>query len=325
MVNLDSRLQKIVQMVDKGQYFTINRGRQYGKTTIMNLLAEKLSGRYSVFSISFEGIGDELCRSEEVFCQTFLGLLNDALCYEGVEGISEAGRRECRELSEKIPQGYSMMKLSGFISRMCGEANRPAVLMVDEVDQAGNHGIFITFLGLLRKKFLARKKQPTFQSVILAGVYDVRNLKLRLRQDSEHQYNSPWNIAADFKINMSFSAEQIGEMLGEYEADHQTGMDIHAVAEEIYAYTSGYPVLVSTICKYIDEDLSGIEGFESPGAGAGEKVIPLLDCPVLRWCHFHHFFKHFNKIIVVCVADIAADLLDGQVGFPEHFSSLAAS
>ena len=41
-------------------------------------------------------------------------------------------------------------------------------------------------------------------------------------------------------------------------------MDIHAVAEEIYAYTSGYPVLVSTICKYIDEDLSGIEGFESP-------------------------------------------------------------
>ena len=197
MVNLDSRLQKIVQMVDKGQYFTINRGRQYGKTTMMNLLAEKLSGHYSVFSISFEGIGDELCRSEEVFCQTFLGLLNDALCYEGVEGISEAVRRECRELSEEIPQGYSMMKLSGFISRMCGEADRPVVLMVDEVDQAGDHGIFITFLGLLRKKFLARKKQPTFQSVILAGVYDVRNLKLRIRQDSEHQYNSPWNIAAN--------------------------------------------------------------------------------------------------------------------------------
>ena len=92
MVIMDSRLRKIVQMVDKGQYFTINRGRQYGKTTMMNLLAEKLSGHYSVFSISFEGIGDELCRSEEVFCQTFLGLLNDVLCYEGVEGISEAVR-----------------------------------------------------------------------------------------------------------------------------------------------------------------------------------------------------------------------------------------
>ena len=52
-------------------------------------------------------------------------------------------------------------------------------------------------------------------------------------------------------------------MLGEYDSEHQTEMDIPAVAEEIYAYTSGYPVLVSTICKYIDEDLSGHENFES--------------------------------------------------------------
>ncbi len=261
MVNLDSRLQKIVQMVDKGQYFTINRGRQYGKTTMMNLLAEKLSGHYSVFSISFEGIGDELCRSEEVFCQTFLGLLNDALCYEGVEGISEAVRRECRELSEEIPQGYSMMKLSGFISRMCGEADRPVVLMVDEVDQAGDHGIFITFLGLLRKKFLARKRQPAFQSVILAGVYDVRNLKLRIRQDSEHQYNSPWNIAANLALDMSFSAEDIAGMLAEYEGNHHVGMDIPLIAGLLHDYTSGYPFLVSRLCELMDMVVPGKEGF----------------------------------------------------------------
>ncbi len=42
-------------------------------------------------------------------------------------------------------------------------------------------------------------------------------------------------------------------MLEEYENDYQTGMNITAVAEEIYAYTSGYPVLVSLICKRIDE------------------------------------------------------------------------
>lgn len=45
-------------------------------------------------------------------------------------------------------------------------------------------------------------------------------------------------------------------MLGEYEKDHHTGMFPQAVAEEICAYTSGYPVLVSGICKYIDEDIS---------------------------------------------------------------------
>ena len=33
MVDLSSRPQKIKSMVDSGQYFTINRARQYGKTT----------------------------------------------------------------------------------------------------------------------------------------------------------------------------------------------------------------------------------------------------------------------------------------------------
>lgn len=40
-----------------------------------------------------------------------------------------------------------------------------------------------------------------------------------------HQYNSPWNIAAQFTIDMSFSPCQIEAMLDEYEADYHTGMD----------------------------------------------------------------------------------------------------
>ena len=52
-------------------------------------------------------------------------------------------------------------------------------------------------------------------------------------------------------------------MLEEYEEEHHTGMDLQAVSEEIYAYTSGYPVLVSAICKYIDEDLDSDEEFEN--------------------------------------------------------------
>jgi hypothetical protein len=52
-------------------------------------------------------------------------------------------------------------------------------------------------------------------------VYDIKNLKLKLRPDGEHQYNSPWNIAARFSVDMSFSTEQIAHMLQEYEDDEQ--------------------------------------------------------------------------------------------------------
>ena len=148
-----------------------------------------------------------------------------------------------------------------FLSSMCESSPRPIILMIDEVDSASNNQVFIDFLAQLRAYYLDREETPTFHSVILAGVYNIKNLKLKLRSESEHQYNSPWNIAADFEVDMNFSADQIAYMLEEYEADHQTGMDIQEVAEEIYQYTSGYPVLVSFICKKIDEKIYKSELF----------------------------------------------------------------
>jgi hypothetical protein len=94
---------------------------------------------------------------------------------------------------------------------------------------------------------------PTFHNVILAGVHDIKHLKRKMRDDSEHQYNSPWNIAATFKVNMSFSSEEISTMLLDYEKDHKTGMNIKEISEKIFDYTNGYPYLVCYICKKIDE------------------------------------------------------------------------
>ena len=95
--------------------------------------------------------------------------------------------------------------------------------------------------------------QYPVQSVILAGVHDIRNLRQKIRPDTEHKHNSPWNIASSFDIDMSFSVSDIAGMLTEYEKDHHVGMDIAKLSQLIYDYTSGYPVLVSMICKHMDE------------------------------------------------------------------------
>lgn len=55
---------------------------------------------------------------------------------------------------------------------------------------------------------------------------------------------------------MTFHPEEIDQMLGDYENDVHTGMDIKTISEEIYKYTSGYPFLVSYICKMIDEQFN---------------------------------------------------------------------
>ena len=76
--------------------------------------------------------------------------------------------------------------------------------------------------------------------------------------------NSPWNIAADFDISMSFDKDGIAGMLREYEEDFHTGMDVGAMAGLLWDYTRGYPFLVSRLCKLMDEEIGG--GSESKSA-----------------------------------------------------------
>ena len=62
-------------------------------------------------------------------------------------------------------------------------SDKPIVLMIDEVDSACNNQIFIDFLALLRSNYLKRQKDSryiTFQSVILAGVTDIKHFRNRI-------------------------------------------------------------------------------------------------------------------------------------------------
>lgn len=255
MVNLDDRLKTIKESyVDEGSYFVINRGRQYGKTTTLAALERYLQGEYTVLSLDFQMMATEDFANAASFSRTFSKLLLKAFRFTEAEDKEKLGER-LKTFREDHPNA-GLNGLFECLSDLCAESLHPIVLMIDEVDSASNNQVFVEFLAMLRGYYLMQEKMPIFHSVILAGLYDIKNLKLKLRPESEHQYNSPWNIAAKFKVAMDFSVEQIAGMLQEYEADFQVGMDVYAVAEEIYAYTDGYPVLVSSICKCIDEELS---------------------------------------------------------------------
>lgn len=255
MVRLDGRMDKIKRLyVNRGKYFVINRGRQYGKTTTLKALSEYLANDYTVISMDFQRISSAGFADEQVFVVSFVEYMEKIYSVQKV--LRENTSAEAfQELFHLKVEGGSLNRLFFAMSEICETAKKPVVLMIDEVDNASNSQVFIDFLAQLRGYYLDRENVATFHSVILAGVYDIKNLKLKIRPDAAHQYNSPWNIAADFDVDMNFSTGQICKMLEEYEADNQTGMDADAVAEEIYQYTSGYPYLVSYICKILDEKL----------------------------------------------------------------------
>ncbi len=257
MVDIGERLDKIVEeYIEQGSYFTINRARQYGKTTTLYLLERRLQEDYLVLNLSFEA-ADEYFQSLESLAE---GLVLDIGECLRAQQVSE----EIQEMwNSPLLKKFPMRSLGAKISALCSACQQKVVLMIDEVDKSSDNQIFLSFLGLLREKYLKwqQGKDQTFQSVILAGVYDIKTLKLKLHPQEEAKYNSPWNIAVDFLVDMSFSVTQIKGMLEEYEEDYHTDMHINEIVELLYDYTSGYPYLVSRICQLMDERVAGTKEY----------------------------------------------------------------
>ena len=247
MVNISERLRQIKNMVDEGQYFTINRARQYGKTTTLRALEEFLQKEYTVVSLDFQRMSYADFENENSFVMAFSGEILD--CMRFPEEIPDTIKTTLQGFADGDERQVTLSRLFRCLSQWCEQSNKKIVLLIDEVDSASNNQVFLDFLAQLRGYYINRDRKATFQSVILAGVHDIKNIKRKISENGEHKLNSPWNIAADYLVDMSFSALDIAGMLKEYEGDHKTGMDINAIAGMIFDYTSGYPFLVSKLCK----------------------------------------------------------------------------
>nr|WP_206155003.1 AAA-like domain-containing protein [Clostridium muellerianum] len=251
MVDTSNKIDKIIDLVKNEEYFIINRPRQYGKTTTLFLLNNRLkkNEEYLPIKISFEGIGDLIFEKEDIFVKTFIEIISDSLLleYEKLAAFLEEMGKEVTNFKD----------LSKVVTKFILKSEKKVVLMIDEVDKSSNNQMFLSFLGMLRNKYLLRNEglDYTFHSVILAGVHDIKTLKIKMRPEEEQKYNSPWNIAADFDVDMSFSAKEIKTMLDDYVENKAVKLDKEYFSEKLYYYTSGYPFLVSKLCKIIDEKI----------------------------------------------------------------------
>lgn len=251
MVDLSGRLHDVKSMIDDGKYFTITRARQYGKTTLLTALADFLSEDYDVINLDFQAISYADFESEQRFVAAFSSEL-----LISAKHIHPEIQENLKQYASDPSQRATLSVLFRTLSQMCRVSEKKIVLIIDEADSAANNQVFVDFLAQLRAYYLKRMKTSVFQSVILASVYDVRNLPRKIRPGEKHKENSPWNIAADFLVDMSFSPEEIADMLQDYQSDHHTQMDLCQMAQLLYDYTSGYPYLVSRLCMLMDERIA---------------------------------------------------------------------
>ena len=177
MVDLRERLAEIKKLVDAGEYFTINRARQYGKTTTLNALAEYLQDEYIVVLLDFQKMSGNDFENEETFANSFAEAFITVIEADADAGTALSGEAfdglKSMAVEGKVP---GLRKLFISLSRICADAAKPVVLMIDEVDSAANNQVFLDFLAQLRGYYLTRRKTPIFQSDFRISVPGITDL-----------------------------------------------------------------------------------------------------------------------------------------------------
>ena len=83
MVDISDKLEQMIEMIENEEYFTINRSRQYGKTTTLAALFRKLKEDYIILRLSFEGAGSDAFQSDKNFVMYFIRSVAKALKFAG--------------------------------------------------------------------------------------------------------------------------------------------------------------------------------------------------------------------------------------------------
>ena len=130
MVDTSDKINEIIRdYIECDEYFTINRARQYGKSTTLEMLYNRLKTDYLVLDISFEA-------AEDCFASVYtmvLGVVNKVaralLEYDVPDALTEIWNSP---VSTELPLDSLSTKITSF----CKASEKGVILMVDEVDKA---------------------------------------------------------------------------------------------------------------------------------------------------------------------------------------------
>jgi hypothetical protein len=90
MVKTDKNLAEIKSLIDRNKYIVINRPRQFGKTTTLNLLKKVLEPQYAYIKISIEDFTESEF-TEVGFCEALNLILSDYFKHDA-SGLSEEAK-----------------------------------------------------------------------------------------------------------------------------------------------------------------------------------------------------------------------------------------
>ena len=233
---------RILSLIGDKRYFVLHAPRQTGKTSALLALVDGLngSGAYRCVYVNVE-MGQSAREDVAAAMRAILNAiadeadatLGDTLPGEIWPGVLErAGPHDC---------------LRSVLSRWAAADSKPLVLLIDEIDALIGDTL-IAVLRQLRAGYTARPRRFP-QSVILCGVRDVRDYRIRsTAEQAVITGGSAFNVkAASLRVG-DFSEAEVRVLLGQHTAE--TGQRFaEAALLTVWELTAGQPWLVNALAQ----------------------------------------------------------------------------
>lgn len=232
-------LDAILTLIRRKKYFVLHAPRQTGKTSILLALAEflNLQGAYRCVYTNFEA-GQAAREDTARAMRTLLGQLGSRASETLRDDFVASIKSEM--LDEFGPDG----SLGEVLVRWSAASPKPLVLLIDEVDTL----VGATLISVLRQLRAGYDRRPRRfpQSVVLCGVRDVRDYRIRTGSGEVMLGGSAFNVKAESLRLGDFTEGEVRLLLGQHVEETGQSISEEAVAE-IWRLARGQPWLVNAL------------------------------------------------------------------------------
>ena len=235
-------LGEVLELVRGKRYFVLHAPRQTGKTSILLALRDLLnSGAEGDFRCVYGNVEAGQSAREDVgqAMRAILGQLASRALSLQDEFLDRAW---IDILTRSGPHGA----LCEALTRWCQADPRPLVLLIDEIDSLVGDTL-VSVLRQLRAGYDRRPKEFP-HSVVLCGVRDVRDYRIRSRSENAVVAGgSAFNIKAESMRLGDFTEAEVRALLAQHTTE--TGQAFTPAAlDAVWRQTRGQPWLVNALC-----------------------------------------------------------------------------
>ena len=231
----------LLGLIRDKQYFVLHAPRQTGKTSALIALRELLNGGEA---------GDLRCVNVNVEPAQ---VARDDVA-RGIRAILNGLAMSARLLGDDYPDGVwpDVLAKAGpeealkeLLAGWCVANRTPLVLLIDEIDSL----VGDTLLSVLRQLRAGYEHRPEGfpQSVVLCGVRDIRDYRIRSSSGEIIAGGSPFNVAAKSLRLGDFTEGETRALMAQH--TEETGQRFSPAAlVAVWTQTRGQPWLVNALC-----------------------------------------------------------------------------